>query len=530
MTVGNQWVEPETITDDDLEYLLGILLEKEIPLSTHDLALALIDRRLHTQQAAIADRYKDVRVYSPAQTYSMGERLLFTAFENQLGVVVGTRAGDSATYGAFTVIQVDFEDGNSVREFACALTGDHALNAQNGAAQDGVPPFKTELPSAQAVFDANRREWLSSVSETLTLSDELVSVAGKWFPRSLMLDVNEGHLNLTEAVLDLADGQPMLTSDILRDVGGIGKGDPALQAFCLNDALNNDSRFDEVGPVDTVMWYLRRLEPPEVQTTPAMLNYAPIDYDPTLLTPELEMLEREIDDEWSDIDFQSSGDMDSAAILLIYPHRRVGTLPLNHAMQNVFPTARRTPRVYVTLVDGQDGEEYTGWVVRQQRYVFGLGKLYRKHGVPVGARMLARRSSEPGKIIITVKANRRRTEYVRLIVPKDGQIAFEEQKRALNAEYDDQVILGADDIAAVDALFQSTSQSRKSMNALLRMLMNELARSSPQGTVHAKTLYSAYNVLRRCPPGPIFAALMGGTEFEHVGNHYWKMRDTAREN
>lgn len=527
MIAGKRWVNDVTITDDDIEYLTGILLEKEVPLSLQDLALALIDRHLQAEQTALFDRYKDVRVYVPAETYETGQRLLFTAFDNRLGQVVGTRDGDSPEYGAFTVIQVKFENGNgAVREFASSLTGDHALNLNaNGSSDSAIPPGM-ELPSAQAVFDDNRREWTDKLSQKLIESDDLVSVAGKWFPRSLMLEVNEGHLNLTEAVLDLAEGEPMLTSEILRDIGGVGKGAQALQEFCLNDALNQDDRFDEVGPVDTILWYLRRLEPPEVQSTPPQLVYSPVDYDPTLLSPELETLEREIDDEWSSIDFQSNGEIDSATILLIYPHRRVGTLPLNHAMQNVFPTARRTPRVYVTLVDGQDGEEFIGWVVRQHRYVYGLSQLYRKHQVPVGARIVARQSEEPGKIIVTVQARRKQTEYVRLIVPKDGQIAFEEQKRSLNADYDDQIILGADDIGAVDALFQSTSQSRKSMNALLRTIVSELGRSSPtQGAVHAKTIYSAFNVLRRCPPGPIFAALMSGTDFEHVGNHYWKLRD-----
>ena len=35
---------------------------------------------------------------------------------------------------------------------------------------------------------------------------KLVVLAGQWFPRALLLDVNEGHLVLAEAVLDLAEG------------------------------------------------------------------------------------------------------------------------------------------------------------------------------------------------------------------------------------------------------------------------------------------------------------------------------------
>jgi hypothetical protein len=49
-----------------------------------------------------------------------------------------------------------------------------------------------------------------------------------------------------------------------------------------------------------------------------------------------------------------------------------------------------------------------------------------------------------------------------------------------------------------------------------------LAGLSPQNTVHAKTLYSAVNMLRRVPPGPIFAELMRNPAFKAVGDHYWQ--------
>ena len=51
------------------------------------------------------------------------------------------------------------------------------------------------------------------------------------------------------------------------------------------------------------------------------------------------------------------------------------------------------------------------------------------------------------------------------------------------------------------------------------------ARFSPQGAVHAKTIYSAVNVLRRVPPGPILATLASNPDFEYVGNHYWKLSE-----
>ncbi len=63
-------------------------------------------------------------------------------------------------------------------------------------------------------------------------------------------------------------------------------------------------------------------------------------------------------------------------------------------------------------------------------------------------------------------------------------------------------------------------------NSLLKKIEDDkvvpsLAPLTPQETVHAKTLYSAVNMLRRMPPGPIFAELVSNPAFQNVGDHYW---------
>ncbi len=85
------------------------------------------------------------------------------------------------------------------------------------------------------------------------------------------------------------------------------------------------------------------------------------------------------------------------------------------------------------------------------------------------------------------------------------------------------MILGADDLKGVDALWQPTEQPTQDLVETMREMMVELSRLNPQHTVHAKTLYSAVNVVRRCPPGPIFATLVARPEFEHVGGPYWRL-------
>lgn len=126
--------------------------------------------------------------------------------------------------------------------------------------------------------------------------------------------------------------------------------------------------------------------------------------------------------------------------------------------------------------------------------------------------------------MIDFNAHNPRKEYVRLIVPRDGQISFDDQKRAIGAAYDDLMILGADDLAAVDALHSSQPTGiRKPLHNVIKMIVAELSRQSSQGTVHAKTIYSAVNVIRRCPPGPIFAALISSPDFDYLGSHYWRL-------
>jgi hypothetical protein len=78
----------------------------------------------------------------------------------------------------------------------------------------------------------------------------------------------------------------------------------------------------------------------------------------------------------------------------------------------------------------------------------------------------------------------------------------------------------------VDALWVTGDTSPRGLGDLMRDMMSELARLTPQRTVHAKTLYSAINVVRRCPPGPIFTTLVARPEFEHVGGPYWRLIPT----
>ena len=59
----------------------------------------------------------------------------------------------------------------------------------------------------------------------------------------------------------------------------------------------------------------------------------------------------------------------------------------------------------------------------------------------------------------------------------------------------------------------------QSLENVVDRLFPELAKLSPQGTVHAATLYSGVNVAMRTPPGPILAILR--RNYELMGDNYW---------
>jgi hypothetical protein len=77
-------------------------------------------------------------------------------------------------------------------------------------------------------------------------------------------------------------------------------------------------------------------------------------------------------------------------------------------------------------------------------------------------------------------------------------------------------------VEALDKLGSQHYRNSTPLHTLMSELIRELAVFSPQRHVHAITLYSAVNMLRRCPPGPVFATLATHPDFVHVGGPYWQ--------
>lgn len=522
---AQHWARSMTITALDIDYITNLLLEKETPMSSTELAIEIVKKRMEDERSELEARYEGTTIYTPSAQYAVGDRLLFSQMDNTPATVTQIREGNNPNYGEFSVIGVKFDNdkfniGEKQREFASNYPGEHTLSIENTS----MHPAEMDADfSAEDIIRASDVNIIEQVDKALKKNKDLVQLAGTWFVRALMVETDIGHLHLAEAILDINEGGPLTTTQILEEIGGIGDAPQALQIFSLNYAMNEDQRFDEVGPSGEVLWYLNRLEPRQVLQVPAILQYKTIAYDRSLLSNEMIDLEYELLDEHSEIkEFIPD---DEVSITLIYPHRRVGTLPINAETSHIFPGAK-TPRIAITIVDGLDGEEFPCWIVHEHRYVYGLSELYQKHHLPVGAYVYLEKSEDPGKIIVEFDSYRPRTEWIPLVdSTANDQLHFTSAKRAIGADYDEMIIVGVDSLQEVDKLGSEVQKQQKPLASLLRSLIRELSAQTPQKTVHAKVLYSTINILRRCPPGPIFATLVANPDFENVGGHYWKLSD-----
>lgn len=516
----NYWEEFEVL-GEDLEYLYNYLLEIETPKSPEGLVTELIKDRLQREQK-IAEKQIGAGgdIYLPKDIYAVGDTVVFPALGGSTGTVKAVR--EAKTYGpeAFKVIEVEFEEGKK-REFAAELI-EHKLNEPIEISDDDP------LLNPSAILETYRENLVGKLVESLRKSDDFVYIAGRWFPQALIVDVNEGNLNLAEAVLDMAGGKPLPTKDIVGQIDLPEGVNQNLVEFSLDLALQEDARFDEVGATNVVSWYLKRLEPENVLETPIYLQYTPIEYDRSVLTQEMLQLEDRLHDEFSLL--TETGELDEnqeLQVSLIYPHWRAGTLPLSSNLVKMFPSALESPLVQFALVDGDSGEKFTGWVVRLEKYVYGLREWYEAQGVMPGSIIIVKRGENPGEVIVRAHSHRSNKEWVRtVLIGVDGGVVYATLKQTVSTEFDDWMIVAMPtETGALDEAWQRNAVNPRPFEQVVVNTLKELAKLNPQAHVHAAELYSAVNVVYRCPPGPILALLASRSWFVHVGDLHFRYED-----
>jgi hypothetical protein len=168
--------------------------------------------------------------------------------------------------------------------------------------------------------------------------------------------------------------------------------------------------------------------------------------------------------------------------------------------------------------------------VREYGYIFGLRKWYEKQKLFPGAYISVRRSKKPGEVILEARTHRPKRDWVRSVLAgSDGGLVFAVLKQEITCEFNERMALVIPDVNAVDTAFLQVTKNRQPLEKLLRDMLRELAKLTPQGHVHAEELYSAVNILRRIPPAPMLALLSSTKDFVHVGDLHFRLADNITE-
>ena len=519
LSIRDDYWETFRLQDEDNELIYNHLLELETPLTTHELIVELIDARIQREKQTIEEQHTaGGDLYQPKGTYSNNQNLVFPALGWQKGRIVEIRQGNNPDLDDFQVIKVDLDDGNS-REFAANLK-DHILNEPPKIAGE------SDALNPQFVLLNHGKDIENVLEGYLEGNQDFVRIAGRWFPRELLVDINEGHLNLAEAVLDMAEGGPLPISNLLEQIELDSNVNPKLVEFSLDHALQEDERFDEVGPAGDVLWFLKRLEPQPVLETPIYLQYHEIDYDRSILTSDMLALEQQLDDELSPIE-ESFTFLDEAEIRMILPHWITGTLPLSARIQHLFPTAYEAPRIRFILIDGESGEKFPGWVVRKEKYVYGFKEWYDSKELIPGSVFRIRKGDQPGEVIIHADSSRSSREWIRTgLIGSDGGIVYAMLKQIITGPFDDRMAVAIPDKNAIPLLWERMQKEKTPFEKVIVNTVRELAKLNPQNHVHASELYAAVNVVMRCPPGPMMALLASRPWFIHVGDLHYRLSDS----
>lgn len=516
---GEYW-RAFSLTEQDIEFLRNLLLEVERPLTTQVLARALLVERCRREESELRAELALGTMYQPKRTLALGEKVIFPALDFRLGEVVSIRAGENPEYGEFDVVTVDFGPDRRRRSFAARLSAPHKLNLaapELAISEDIATPEEMLATVASGVPGALERQ--------LETRPDFARFEDSWLPRELVSDVHVGHLNIAEALIDMRSA-PVDASLLVKELDMPAELKPEIALFSVQSALAADGRFDEVGQGESRRWYLCRLEPVEALQVPAPLMHEATPYRREGLPPSLQQLEWELDDEWTDVTHAQATSpyaaVPSTTLLLIYPHLVSGTLPLNRRSRAFFPTAHGA-RAMVTLIDGRWGQRFPAWVVREGRYVAGLRSWFEQHKLVAGAYIVLERREESEEIVVDFRPKRMRREWTRWAHAVDARLDIQLRKQEVACEYDEFVIIGEDQPAEIAKLRAEPAYAVSPLAELVHEVFVDVAGLSQQGSVHAKTIYSALNVIRRCPPGPIFEILATDPHYQATGDDFYHL-------
>lgn len=509
-----------TIDNNDLDLIYNRLLEMETPMTPLQLAETLIDNRIKTfRKSSREESVKDNLYYRPGKHYQPGDKIEFPLENGIVGVVESVREGVNPALGSFSVATVEFPDG-SRREFAADLEV-HKLNSF-----DYNTPDENFL-DGKYVSRKFGRKIAKKIAAVLAGNDDLVRIGNFWFPQALLTDVNPGYLNLAEAVLEMAEGQPLHTEEILEQLEYPVDSNPELTVFSFNYAMQNDDRFGEVGPANVVLWTLKEMQPEDVRKTPMTLKF----------NPELAAFGLDADDESihflgiqdeleDDQLIEPAEPADSVRVTLSYPHWKAGTIPLVGALQSIFPTANETDSVVFTFRDKKTGETFIGWVILSKNYVCGLKPWYRSNGIIPGSVFLVNRTDDPGVIELELIPPRSSKDWILTFnLDAKNHFSFITSQHKVTTEFDERMAIYVENSPQLDTFWETNNRKDANITRQIELVFRELAKDNPQGIIHFNEIYAAMNMLRRIPPRLLYSILLKEPMIRRIDEMYFKLID-----
>lgn len=510
------------VNDKDVERVYAYLLEKGQAAVSADLAQMVIGARAHEEQERRSRLSSQAQVYQPKTAYEVGQRLVFSLMNEVEGTVTGARPSDNPRVPAYRVLQVTFGDGTT-REYASAYSVAHPLNEIKIVATGAADESPQEI---YARFGAGIERALAT---RLRADKEFVEHDGKWLLRDALVSIDEFGLNIIEAAIEqnnTAQTTPELARVLKNDAGlnlDLDGDKRETTLFSLDYALKRDGRFVDAGPRTETRWYLNRLVPADVLATPRVLQFTKAARGEEMLTPELETILSEIQDDNED-DTPAEGAPANVNLILTYPHRRAGSLPLTQGVRALFPDASKP--MLVTLVDEYD-VRIPVWVVPEDNYMYGLKNWYDKHKMNPGALLELKPRPEPFTATLAFQPRREgKSLWVRTAKVENMHLTFGKKPSPVAFKYDEEMLIVAEDQAGLDKLTASNYGDR-SLTSLLTDIFPELVKLGGGSTIHARTLYSAVNFAKRAGARAVFSALANSEAFNSTGGGYFVMQQMA---
>lgn len=523
------------LSDEELEHLHDLIIGKGIPQTTTFLAYEVIERRCQAEAKAVKTEITGERVipYHPRETFEKGQRLKF----KRLGIarVVETWSEHHSYHGEYLALRVREEATGEVRVFMAAV--------KRGF--EDYEPVEMEVPEgwglgkpAPYVAPGEVVEQFGNyVREVLTnrlgQDERFVHFGEEWFLADLLERVSMQELTLVEKRIREA-GEPLKLAALVAVPDEPQTDEDFVRRFSCNYALAQDGRFDNVGTVDAPLWFLLALEPAEVVTKPEHLAIpaVPSTREYEYIHEELEQVAKDLDDEAEETapppaEFIQS--REPVRFVLNYAHLAAGAVPLTNRIRRVFPRPAG-PRSWITFVDAHSGTRLAGWVMHEERYAWGLKEWYDAYGIRAGNYVTLQATENPTEIRVDFdELPQPRVERVRVATRgKDGSWRFEWQEREVRYKYDPLMFIAETRFEELESLDWEAEQVGKPIFEVMCDLFPALAESEG-GNVHAKTLYQAVNLVRRCAPATVFCQLSQRVCFDPVGEGYWTYDPDLRD-